>query len=84
MKYDPETTMIEFTVEVDPEVIAVVYEQHTRDRTVLMPVAALLELLTKCREHVSPHHVLDELQDHPNFQAALREYLIPEEGLKSA
>lgn len=82
MKYDPETSTIEFTVQVPVEGVVRAARNdhgHLQDED-LVPVAALMQLLVTYRHKLNLNVVIDLLKSHPDFAEALalESYFHPE------
>lgn len=73
MKYDPETTTIEFTVQVPVDWIPAIAECHDSNEAseTWVPLAALMHLLETYKAGVPIVRALDMLKDHPGFDDAL-------------
>jgi hypothetical protein len=70
MKYDPETSAIEFTVRVPVSTVAEAYEYvHTEAKAV--PVAAITHLLEAHADEAMVNRIVDLLKDRDDFADAL-------------
>lgn len=73
MKYDPETSMIEFTVQVPVDLVAVIAECHDNNEAseTWVPLAALMHLLETYKVNIPVHRILDALMEHEDFDDAV-------------
>jgi hypothetical protein len=70
MKFDDETSTIEFTVHVPVGAVAAACE-YVESTHAAVPVAALMHLLKNNVEQVSVPHIIAVIKDHVNFEDSL-------------